>query len=313
MNIDVLREFTMLCRVSSLNEAASLMHVSQPTLSRHLESLERHLGVKLVERSPFGVTLTNEGAQFLEDALEIVNLYDRAVDRVRSSMRNKVKLVVGGSLRIQSADHVLSSAMGAVKRQNPGLSISPYTPHYSSSMSELAAKGGLEKLESEEIDLAILPKSKRLDGMDCTIVHLYDEPFDVFVPADSPLAEQKGLKLSDFRHMTLLFSQIYKDLTHAVLAAFAKEDAVPRYRLRIAESYAQYALAEPDCAIPCCSSSINRIPPTPLSGLARTDLDDPNAYVEMVAVFLNCGNVDAKREMARLLANAGKEMESTTN
>ena len=62
-----------IARYQSLSIAAEELHVSQPALSTGIKKLEEQLGVKLLERTYKGVTLTPEGK-------EIVTLAEKAFD-----------------------------------------------------------------------------------------------------------------------------------------------------------------------------------------------------------------------------------------
>ena len=52
----------------SLSAAAANTGISQPTLGRKIDSLEASLGLKLFERGPQGMTLTDSGADMLAHA-----------------------------------------------------------------------------------------------------------------------------------------------------------------------------------------------------------------------------------------------------
>lgn len=61
MNLRQLSYFVAIAEERQLTAAARRLHISQPPLSYELASLERELGVQLVERVPRGVTLTEAG------------------------------------------------------------------------------------------------------------------------------------------------------------------------------------------------------------------------------------------------------------
>ena len=61
MNIEHVKEFLVLTESKNYGEAAGRLHVSQPTLSRHICAIENELGVRLLERSNCGMTLTADG------------------------------------------------------------------------------------------------------------------------------------------------------------------------------------------------------------------------------------------------------------
>jgi DNA-binding transcriptional LysR family regulator len=56
----------------SFVRAANDVHMSQPSLSRNIQELERLVGTKLFERAPDGVVSTDAGKIFLEQAGEVI-------------------------------------------------------------------------------------------------------------------------------------------------------------------------------------------------------------------------------------------------
>ncbi|TMV04259.1 LysR family transcriptional regulator [Ruegeria sediminis] len=85
MDIKQLRYFIAIAEEGSLSAAAQRVNVAQPSLSQHVLSLERDLEVKLLERSPRGVTLTQSGEILLSHAREITRAMENAVELVRQS------------------------------------------------------------------------------------------------------------------------------------------------------------------------------------------------------------------------------------
>ena len=65
---DLYRLFFAVAETGSVNRAAATLRMSQPTLSRRLGDLERHLGAPLFFRTPTGVRLTQEGEELFSCA-----------------------------------------------------------------------------------------------------------------------------------------------------------------------------------------------------------------------------------------------------
>jgi len=63
MNLKDLKYLVALADTAHFGKAAERTFVSQPTLSAQLKKLEEYLGVKLVERQPRNVQLTEVGKQ----------------------------------------------------------------------------------------------------------------------------------------------------------------------------------------------------------------------------------------------------------
>ncbi|MFY7905709.1 MAG: LysR family transcriptional regulator, partial [Burkholderiaceae bacterium] len=66
MNLKQLTLFQHIAELGSMTRAASVLHVSQPLLSRQMQTLEKELGVMLFLRSDKGVQLTPAGIELLE-------------------------------------------------------------------------------------------------------------------------------------------------------------------------------------------------------------------------------------------------------
>lgn len=60
----------------SMNRAAELLYISQPTLSGAVKELEREIGIAIFLRTSKGVTATAEGAEFLSYARQVYQQYD---------------------------------------------------------------------------------------------------------------------------------------------------------------------------------------------------------------------------------------------
>ena len=96
MDIKQLRYFIAIAEEGSLSAAALRVAVAQPSLSQHVLSLERELGVTLLERSPRGVSLTASGELLLSHARGIVAALERATEAVRESGADPVGEVTFG-------------------------------------------------------------------------------------------------------------------------------------------------------------------------------------------------------------------------
>ena len=66
LNWDGLRYFVAAAEGGSLTAAAKALGSNQPTVGRHIDTLEAELGIKLFQRSVKGLTLTDEGARLLD-------------------------------------------------------------------------------------------------------------------------------------------------------------------------------------------------------------------------------------------------------
>lgn len=98
MTLEELKQFCAVARMGSITKAASSLYISQPSLSRHISSLEASLGVQLMIRDNRRVSLTRAGEEFRLGAEEILELIDQLEERVRTVGNNGDGHIVVASL-----------------------------------------------------------------------------------------------------------------------------------------------------------------------------------------------------------------------
>ena len=102
--------------------AGEILGLSQPAVSRAVQRIERHLRVRLFDRSSHAVSLTDEGRRFYEAVLPALAQLEAAVEGAQSSASS-----VRGRLRVNVdatfSRLVLSTEIGAFLREHPDLSV----------------------------------------------------------------------------------------------------------------------------------------------------------------------------------------------
>ena len=81
MTLTQLNYIITIAETKSINKAAEKLYVSQPSLTSAVQELEKELGLTLFYRSGRGVTLTNDGAEFLLYARQLYSQYEGIMDR----------------------------------------------------------------------------------------------------------------------------------------------------------------------------------------------------------------------------------------
>jgi DNA-binding transcriptional LysR family regulator len=84
-----LRHAVSIARAGSYSAAALAIPLSQPALTRSIQSLEREYGITLFERGKTGTRLTPEGAQFVAQAERLLHHADAVDDELRSAATGK--------------------------------------------------------------------------------------------------------------------------------------------------------------------------------------------------------------------------------
>ena len=90
MRIQQLIYFEKIVEKGSMNEAAKELFVSQPSLSKAIRELEIEMDITLFQRGNTGITLTDEGREFLSYARQVldqVNLMEEKSKRQTNRKR----------------------------------------------------------------------------------------------------------------------------------------------------------------------------------------------------------------------------------
>ena len=94
MTLVQLRYLISIAETNSLNKAAEQLYVSQPSLTSSMKELEKELGITLFYRSGRGVTLTNDGMEFLLYAKQIYGQYELLLEKYGKGGAHKKKFGV---------------------------------------------------------------------------------------------------------------------------------------------------------------------------------------------------------------------------
>jgi len=192
MNLKDLKYLVALADTGHFGRAADRTFVSQPTLSAQLKKLEQYLGVKLVERQPKNVQLTDVGKQVVVRARRMLNEGDEIVALARNNadpFAGKLKVALIPTI----GPYLLPRVMPKLRKALPNLSLMLY---------EYQTEPLLKRLRDGEIDLGIMALPASQEGIESR--KLYEEDFTVALPNNHPLGAKTTIKVPDLKGHTLL-------------------------------------------------------------------------------------------------------------
>lgn len=85
MTLQQLHYVITISETGSLNKAAEILYISQPSLTGAMNDLEKELGITIFHRSRRGVTLTNDGVEFITYARQLYHQYEALMDKYGKS------------------------------------------------------------------------------------------------------------------------------------------------------------------------------------------------------------------------------------
>ncbi|NMM94833.1 LysR family transcriptional regulator [Bifidobacterium oedipodis] len=103
--------FLQVAQCGSFTKAAEQLYVTSTAVMNQINRLERHLSVKLFNRSPSGVILTEAGEIYRQGAQQLVDLDRELCERTRHAATRTFTLRIGDSLfsRCDKLPHIWSS------------------------------------------------------------------------------------------------------------------------------------------------------------------------------------------------------------
>lgn len=94
MELKQLESFMAVVVYKSFTEAAKQLYISQPTISTHIQALEKELETKLIVRTTKSIELTKRGAELYECAVKMLDLRDGLLEKWRSWDEKIIRLGV---------------------------------------------------------------------------------------------------------------------------------------------------------------------------------------------------------------------------
>ncbi len=199
------RRLRVLCEVArhgSFSAAAAALGYTQPAVSRQIATLEAEVGAMLVRRVPQGAVLTDAGRLLVERAEAILARLGDAETELRA-----LAGLQGGRLRVAS----FASAAASIVP----LAIAPFRERYPDVELSIAMADPVDsipRLIAGELDLALSHDAMGQPEDDTgrvsaiahggpgaiELVHLFDDPMYVAMPAGHPLADEVELDLARF-------------------------------------------------------------------------------------------------------------------
>ena len=196
MEIRTLRYFLAVAREENMTRAAEVLHVTQPTLSKALKSLEDELGKKLFIRHSFSIRLTEEGVLLRNRAEDLICMADK-IEQEFISLDD----ISGGELYLGLAEsyqiRYLARVIKEFKTRYPNLHY-----HITSGDTEQIA----DKLDKGLLDflvLAELPDSRKYE-------YLAFPEMDVWglvIPESDPLSEKDAIRAEALKGLPLFCSE----------------------------------------------------------------------------------------------------------
>lgn len=194
MELRHLRYFVAVAEALSYRSAAENLRVAQPGLSKQIKDLEADVGVRLLDRDTGGVTLTDAGVVFLDEAKDILERVEMAVSAARGAAAGKSGRLTIGSLGPISTS-LLPAALAVFRKKFPRVEIN---------LHDFAIPHQYAALRRGEIQLSFAVDQHGEIPDDLDSAEVFEGELAVVVGREHALAQRPVVSLADISDETLL-------------------------------------------------------------------------------------------------------------
>ena len=172
--------------------SAQKLCIAQPPLSRQIQELEEELGVKLFERRPHALRLTEEGMIFKEYATQVINLVNKSTEDIRERNHG-----LQGTLYLASveghAPRLYAQWIAAFHKKNPHVQYSLWNGN---------SDDVVHRVMNGLCDLAIIIEPHNAEGVESLPVYPLSQnpsptirvcellPYELFIPSRTSRLEE---------------------------------------------------------------------------------------------------------------------------
>ncbi|MCG8353635.1 MAG: LysR family transcriptional regulator [Chloroflexales bacterium] len=176
MELRQLRYFVAVAEELHFGRAAERLHIAQPALSQQIQTLERILGVQLLQRTKRQVALTDAGRLFLQQArLTLLHAEQTVQVAVQASRGAIGRLVLGFTgMTLYS---VMPTIVRVFRERYPGIDLV---------VQEMCTEDQARALQNSQIHVGLLNPPIRADAID--VEPIFSEPLIAVLPDQHPLA-----------------------------------------------------------------------------------------------------------------------------
>lgn len=196
MEFRVLKYFLTVAREGSITGAANYLHLTQPTLSRQLQDLEKELGQKLFIRGQLNISLTPEGMILRKRAEAIIDMVEKTQNEF-TSLKNDIS----GEVHIGAGETETLKSIGNIINE-----IRPNYPEIIFHMYSGIMEDVLERIDNGLLDFGIVMQPVDLAKYNGINLPKKDV-WGVVMRKDSPLAKKEFVTYEDMEKVPLILSR----------------------------------------------------------------------------------------------------------
>jgi len=226
MELRQLRYLVALAEERHFTRAAAREHIAQPALSQQIRRLEDELGLPLVQRTTRSVAMTDAGHLLVARARRILAEVDAARTEMQGLRGVHTGHVTVGAMHTMGPVDV-SLVLALFRERHPGVELT---------VREQSSEELAEMLRVDELDLAFLSVTERIESHGLGLQQLVCEELVVVLPLDHRLGSHKRVTMADLSGEEFISYRAGSRLRELLVSAGHAAGFEPRVTLESNES-----------------------------------------------------------------------------
>lgn len=181
MEFKQLEAFIAVVDYNSFSEAARRLHLTQPTISAHIRTLETELHSRLIVRTTKKLTITARGYQLYDCAIRMLNIRNNLIEEFTSSNKKIIDLAAS---TIPSS-YFLPELLGAFGKQCANVYFHAWQTN---------SIGAIQKILDGSVDLGLV--GQKTDEKTCHFIPFCTDSLVVAAPVNEYFLHLQGSKVT---------------------------------------------------------------------------------------------------------------------
>lgn len=200
MDLKQLQYFIAVVEEENISAAARKLHMSQPPLSHQIKLLEQELGIKLLERGPRKIILTDEGKLLYKRAHHMLELADTTIKELENCRKGHA-----GTLHIGTV-----STSGAVMTDERVLNFHRAYPHIRFEIHEGNTVELIDWIEAGIIELAVIRTPFKRETLNQK--YLEPEPLVALMRKDFDWCpDRQAIQINELQNRPLIYHRRFEN------------------------------------------------------------------------------------------------------
>lgn len=182
MDIRHVEYFAEVAKQRNFTKAATVLHISQPSLSKTIKNLENELGAPLFDRGAKQLELTDAGRAFLVNAMNVLDAFDNLTAEL-----NDVIHLKKGEIKIG-----IPPIIGAAFFSKLISNYKEAHPTFDMTLHEVGSNSIKQGVREGELDIGLICNIP-IKNESFEIIQLLKDPLMLIVHTDNPIANEASI------------------------------------------------------------------------------------------------------------------------